>query len=87
MGMQATSLNLKIDKEERDRFTAIAQSLGMSNSAVLKVFIKAFNDAGGFPFELRVRTINPDDPRILRTRMENGVLVMPAAWRDDDDDD
>lgn len=87
MANQITSLNLKIDKGERDRFASIAKSLGMTSSSVLKVFIKAFNDAGGFPFDLRVRKVNFEDPRVLKTRVSNGVLIMPDAWRDEDDDD
>lgn len=84
---QLTSMNFKIDKAERARFDEIARSLGLSTSAALKVLVKAFNDAGGFPFDLRTRAVDFDDPRILHTRVVDGVLVMPDAWRDEDDDD
>lgn len=87
MATQTTSLNLKISKDERDRFAATAEGLGLTSSAALKVFVRAFNEAGGFPFELRVRRVNFDDPRILKTRVAGGTVIMPDAWRDEDDDD
>lgn len=87
MAAQTTSLNLKISKDERDRFAAISESLGMTSSAALKVLVHAFNEAGGFPFELRARRVNFDNPMILRTKVKDGVIVMPDEWRDDDDDD
>lgn len=32
-------------------------------------------------------TLNWKDPRIIRTRMQDGKVMMPAAWRDVDDED
>ena len=44
---------------------------------------------GGFPYDVRVAprpVVNWDSPLILTTREENGKLIMPKEWRDDDDE-
>ena len=33
------------------------------------------------------RVFNWDDPRIIRPFYRDGRLIMPVAWRDDDDED
>lgn len=86
--MAATAtLNTKVDEQEKQRFVATAESLGMNASTALKVFVRKFNECGGFPFEVRkAPAINYANDETLQAHMENGKLVVPVGWRDDDDE-
>lgn len=53
MSARAVSLNTKIDPQEKDLFIETCESLGMTPSSAIKVFVRVFNETGGFPFELR----------------------------------
>ena len=86
--MSATaSLNTKIDIQEKRDFQANAEALGMTPSAAIKVFVRMFNQCKGFPFDVRIQPkINYDNSDIAVATMSDGHLVVPTAWRDDDDD-
>lgn len=47
------TLNTKVSLEDKRLFSATAEALGMNASTALKVFVKKFNEYGGFPFEVR----------------------------------
>jgi addiction module RelB/DinJ family antitoxin len=47
------SLNTKLPADEKQLFTETAESLGMTPSAVIRVFVRKFNEYQGFPFALR----------------------------------
>ena len=50
--MAATAtLNTKVEPYDKERFSRTAESLGMSASTALKVFVLKFNECGGFSFE------------------------------------
>lgn len=87
--MQATaSLNTKIDPQEKREFVKVAESLGMSPSAAVRIFVKRFNDCKGFPFDVRLTpTINYENPSLQRAVIVEGKTIVPSSWRDDDDDD
>ena len=53
MATAAVSLNTKISPEEKAEFTRTAEALGLTPSAAIKIFVRMFNDCGGFPFEVR----------------------------------
>ena len=53
MCARAVSLNTKIDPQEKEVFIETCESLGMTPSSAIKVFVRVFNEHGGFPFELR----------------------------------
>lgn len=53
MATATASLNTKIDEDEKNEFVRNAEALGMTPSSVIKVFVRMFNEYGGFPFELR----------------------------------
>jgi len=76
--MSATaSLNTKIDLQEKRDF----------QSAAIKVFVRMFNQCKGFPFDVRLQPrINFDNSDIAVAEVSDGRLVVPAAWRDEDDD-
>jgi addiction module RelB/DinJ family antitoxin len=50
------SLNTKLPADEKELFAETAESLGMTPSAVIRVFVRKFNEYQGFPFAVR-RTI------------------------------
>ena len=85
--MKATaSLNTKIDPEEKRQFIENAVALGMTPSAAMKVFVRMFNACKGFPFAVRLQPqINYENPQNPQAEMHGDRLVVPAAWRDDDE--
>lgn len=77
----------RVDEDEKRQFVENAEALGMNASTALKVFVRKFNECGGFPFEVRRESgIDCPGQQVLHARMEDGRLVVPAAWRDLDDD-
>ena len=81
------SLNTKIDPEEKRQFIENTAALGMTPSAAVKVFVRMFNACKGFPFAVRVQPqINYESPQNLQGELHGGRLVVPAAWREDDDE-
>jgi addiction module RelB/DinJ family antitoxin len=86
---ELASLNLKLPATLKNDFTQTAEALGMPAATALKVLITRFVEVGGFPFDVRIQRqgFNWNDPRIIRTYHQNGKLMMPAQWRDEDDDD
>lgn len=82
------SFNMKISASDKAEFTRICEELGIPPVIVVRSMIKKFIAAGGFPYEVRVDprpAVNWDSPLILKARDENGRLVMPKEWRDEDD--
>lgn len=78
-----TSYKVTDDQQVIDEFTRIARALGLSRSAAVSVFMRQFNQAGGFPFDVRVgRHTAPIVPR----RNADGVMVMPNDWDDPEDE-
>ena len=87
--MNATvTVNTKLTAEEKRTFVDTCEALGLSSSSALKVLIRKFNEVGGFPFEVRrTPTIDFDHPNLYRPKVEGQTVVLPATWRDDDEDE
>ena len=80
------SLSAKVGLREKRAFVENAEALGMTASGAIKVFARMFNECRGFPFEVRRRGgINYSAPGMASARLENGKLIVPASWHDDDD--
>jgi DNA-damage-inducible protein J len=47
------SLNAKVDPDDKAAFVATATDLGLTPSEAIRVFVRAFNEWGGFPFAVR----------------------------------
>jgi antitoxin component of RelBE/YafQ-DinJ toxin-antitoxin module len=78
-----SSYKVTDDQQVIDEFTRTARALGLSRSAVVSVFMRRFNQVGGFPFDVRVgRHAVPIVPR----RNADGVMVMPSDWDDPEDE-
>ena len=86
--MEATaSLNTKITPEEKRAFVENTAAIGMTPSAAIKVFVHMFNECKGFPFAVRaVPRINYDSPAVMEAKMEGSRVIVPASWKDDDDE-
>lgn len=56
MGATAT-LNARVNAADKERFTAISTALGLTPSSAISVFVRKFNETGGFPFDVK---INPE---------------------------
>lgn len=78
-----------VDADTKRRFEEIASEIGLTSSAALTVFVKRFVAEGGFPFEVKVPApkINFANPHLMHARVENGVVIAPHEWWDEDDDD
>jgi DNA-damage-inducible protein J len=50
------SLNTKLPSDEKELFAETAESLGMTPSAAIRVFVRKFNEYQGFPFAVRKTT-------------------------------
>ena len=84
----SVSLNTKIDPEEKRQFVENAAALGMTPSAAVKVFVRMFNACKGFPFAVRIQPqINYENAELSRAEVRDGRVIVPAAWRDVDDDE
>lgn len=86
--MKATvTLNTKLTADEKKKFVETAEALGLSSSSALKVLIRKFNEVGGFPFDVRRSpTIDLGYPNLFCPKIEGDAVVLPASWRDDEDD-
>ena len=83
-----TSLNTKISLTDKELFVKTTESLGLTPSGAIKIFVSMCNQSGGFPFEGRtVPVVNYNNPNILKPEIRNGNVVLPASWREDDDYD
>ena len=53
MATAMTSLNTKLSVEEKETFLRTTAALGLTPSSAIKVFVRMFNECGGFPFDVR----------------------------------
>lgn len=55
VAMPATAtLNARVAAADKKRFTNTANALGISPSAAINIFVRKFNEMGGFPFDVRL---------------------------------
>ena len=79
--MPTAIINAKVDQAEKDSFVATAEALGLSASSALRVFVKKFNEHGGFPFDVRqepsvwappeLTFSSFDDPRLIQKLIDS----------------
>ncbi len=48
------TLNARVSVADKERFTNVSNALGVTPSAAINIFVKRFNEAGGFPFDVRL---------------------------------
>ncbi len=52
--MQSATLNSRIGEQDKEKFIYTTEALGLTPSAAINVFVKKFNEYGGFPFDVRL---------------------------------
>ena len=67
MGMASITapLNVRVDKADKEQFVSTASELGISPSSAINIFVRKFNECGGFPFDVRL-----DRERSNTTRLD-----------------
>lgn len=78
-----------VAKETKDKASALFADWGLSLSDAVNLFLVQSVDKGGLPFEIsNGPKLDFDSPKILKTTVsDNGTLIVPAEWRDDDDNE
>lgn len=80
-------MSVKLDAGEKALFAENAEAIGITPSAAVKIFVRQFNEYGGFPFEVRrAPRLNPKF-EVPVAKMVDGRPVMPESWLVDDEDD
>lgn len=51
MAAAIETISVEIDKDEKERFLAACNEIGISPDSAIRRFVAAFNRCGGFPFE------------------------------------
>ncbi len=79
MAACTASINAKVTPEEKKLFNEITSSLGLSPSVAIRMFIKKFNEAEGFPYEVRKepRPMTKEEMKAIREleeAIENGTV-------------
>lgn len=78
-----------VDPELKKQATDLYENIGMSLSTAINVFLRQSVLDGCMPFKPGYPSaprVDFDDPHIIRSRMQGDTVVVPDAWKDDDDD-
>ena len=88
--MQVT-VNTKIDSSDKDTFEALVEKMGLTQSVVLRNFIKTFNMSGGFPYDINyvVSDAEAASTSLLEAQIDDGTAriysSMSELWEELDD--
>ncbi len=52
--MSKTQFATRVDDDQAAKFKKITSELGTTPSDALRMFVSAFNEAGGFPYDVRI---------------------------------
>ncbi len=74
----------RIDEEQYNQFRVITHELGTTPSDALRMFIYAFNEHQGFPYEVRVQrpAVEPVKTEAEATRLSTALSMgaINGAW-------
>jgi DNA-damage-inducible protein J len=73
----------RVEEEEKKIFDTITHDLGITPAEALRIFIKAFDKASGFPFELKVQQNYTKVPNINKIKKSRMVLDKNNTLRTD----
>ena len=77
--MSETSIHIRMNKEEKERFSAICGQLGLSMSAAVNLFMKAVIHQGDIPDELAL--YQPNDETLEAIEDVNHKRGLSGPYR------
>lgn len=78
MAALTAPINSRLTPAEKAEFTSICDSIGTSTATAIRMFIKAFNKRGGFPFDpSNVFALNSDTLRAIDDASNGKNLIGP----------
>ena len=81
------TITVPVSKVVKERAMGILDSCGITLADAISLYLARIIEAGGIPFELKRVGCYWDDPSILHPKVtEDGVVLVPRDWLDDDDD-
>lgn len=60
--MSTVQVAVRLDSKQNDQFRSLTKQLGTTPADALRMFVYAFNAAGGFPYSVRVNMKSPVEP-------------------------
>ncbi|MDR3190495.1 MAG: type II toxin-antitoxin system RelB/DinJ family antitoxin [Lactobacillaceae bacterium] len=86
--MTMAQIGIRLDEREKIEFEKIANSLGMSTTTAIKMFIAKFNRDKGFDYPVTLDNINklPEEVEkamIIAKAEEYGILIDQSETVDD----
>jgi antitoxin component of RelBE/YafQ-DinJ toxin-antitoxin module len=75
--MSMVELGSRIDQDEERTFKETTRKLGTTPADAVKIFVSAFNQYGGFPFDVRIRS----EPEPFATEAEAQDFIDSHALR------
>jgi len=75
--MSPVELGSRVDQDEARIFSETARKLGTTPADAVKIFVSAFNQYGGFPFDVRIRP----EPEPFATEAEAQDFMDSHALR------
>ena len=81
------TITVPVSKVVKERAMGILDSCGITLADAISLYLARIIEAGGIPFEPKHVGCYWDDPSILHPKLtEDGVVLVPRDWFDDDDD-
>lgn len=82
-------VKVMVSKKTKEEASNLFAHWGLTLSDAVNLFLVQSVDNGGLPFRLTSEPdIDLDSPCVIKTRVsDDGKLIVPAEWRDDDDDE
>ena len=81
------TITVPVSKVVKERAMGILDSCGITLADAISLYLAWIIEAGGIPFELKHVGCGWDDPSILHPKVtEDGVVLVPRDWLDNDDD-
>jgi len=84
MASETVSLNTKMDAQEKRLFVETAESLGLSPSGAVRVFVRKFNEYGGFPFAVKreypMSSTEKAEIATLNKALDDGTAITYSSF-------
>ena len=74
--MSTVQVAVRLDSKQNDLFRSLTKQLGTTPADALRMFVYAFNAAGGFPYSVRVNVKSPAEPFESEQETNDGTTRM-----------